>query len=309
MQNQKSMWLISGVLIILAFVWGSSFILMKLALFDTDGNPVYSALDVAAMRISIAALTLLPVTIVNFKKVPSNKWGWILGVGTLGNLFPAYLFTSAQTELPSAIAGMLNSLTPLFTMIIAILLFRTVVSRSQLIGLIIGFIGAVILISDGGDMSEVFNGSGGISIAACGKVALATLFYGCSVNILKNKLLDVGATTIAAIALAMVMPISLCALLGSDVLTVLAENESGVKSMMAVVVLAVIGTAAALAVFNALIKWTDALTASSVTYIIPVFAAMWGFVNGERLTLWHLVGGMVILLGVALVKRGDSGKK
>lgn len=303
------MWLISGVLIILAFVWGSSFILMKLALFDTDGNPVYSALDVAAMRISIAALTLLPVTIVNFKKVPSNKWGWILGVGTFGNLFPAYLFTSAQTDLPSAIAGMLNSLTPLFTMIIAILLFRTVVSRSQLIGLIIGFIGAVILISDGGDMSEVFSGSGGISIAACGKVALATLFYGCSVNILKNKLLDVGATTIAAIALAMVMPISLCALLGSDVLTVLAENESGVKSMMAVVVLAVIGTAAALAVFNALIKWTDALTASSVTYIIPLFAAMWGFVNGERLTLWHLVGGMVILLGVALVKRGDSGKK
>ena len=93
MQNQKSVWLIWGVLILLAFVWGSSFILMKLALFDTDGNPVYSALDVAAMRISIAALTLLPVTIVNFKKVPSNKWGWILGVGTLGNLFPAYLFT------------------------------------------------------------------------------------------------------------------------------------------------------------------------------------------------------------------------
>ena len=303
------MWLISGVLIILAFVWGSSFILMKLALFDTDGNPVYSALDVAAIRISIAALTLLPVTIVNFKKVPSNKWGWILGVGTFGNLFPAYLFTSAQTELPSAIAGMLNSLTPLFTMIIAILLFRTVISRSQLIGLIIGFIGAVILISDGGDMSEVFSGSGGISIAACGKVALATLFYGYSVNILRNKLLDVGSTTIAAIALAMVMPISLCALLGSDVLSVLAENESGVKSMTAVVVLAVIGTAAALAVFNALIKWTDALTASSVTYIIPVFAAMWGFVDGERLTLWHLVGGMVILLGVALVKRGGSGKK
>jgi len=158
-------------------------------------------------------------------------------------------------------------------------------------------------------LSEIFNGSGGISIIACGKVALATLFYGCSVNILKNKLLDVGATTIAALALAMVMPISLCALLGSDVLTVLAENESGVKSIIAVVILAVIGTAAALAVFNALIKWTDALTASSVTYIIPVFAAMWGVVDGERLTLWHLVGGVVILLGVALVKRGGSRKK
>ena len=282
---------------------------MKLALFDTAGNPVYSALDVAALRISIAALALLPVTIVNFKKVPSNKWGWILGVGTFGNLFPAYLFASAQTEIPSAIAGMLNSLTPLFTMIIAALLFRTLISKSQLIGLIIGFIGAVILINDGGDLSEIFNGSSGISIVACGKIALATLFYGFSVNILRNKLLDVGATTIAAIALGMVMPISLFALLGSDILTVLADNESGAKSMMAVVVLAVIGTAAALAVFNTLIKWTDALTASSVTYIIPVFASMWGVVDGERLTLWHLFGGVVILLGVALVKRGVHGKK
>ena len=78
---------------------------------------------------------------------------------------------------------------------------------------------------------------------------------------------------------------------------------------MAVCVLAVIGTAAALVVFNALIKWTDALTASSVTYIIPVFAAMWGVIDGERLTLWHLVGGVIILLGVALVKRGGRGKK
>ena len=309
MQNKKSKWSIWWVIIILAFIWGSSFILMKIALFDSTGKPVYSAMNVAALRITIAALALWPVTIVNFKKVPSNKLGWVLGVGTFGNLFPAYLFTSAQTELPSAIAGMLNSLTPLFTMIIAILLFRTVISKSQLVGLIIGFIGAGILISDGGNILEIFSGSGSISIVACGKVALATLFYGCSVNILKNKLLDVGATTIAAIALAMVMPVSLCALLGSDVLTVLAENESGVKSMMAVIVLAVIGTAAALAVFNALIKWTDALTASSVTYIIPVFAAMWGFVDGESLTIWHLVGGMVILLGVALVKRGGSGKK
>ena len=130
--------MIWGILILLAFVWGSSFILMKLALFDPAGNPVYSAMDVAALRITIAALALVPIAILNFKNVPKESWGWILGVGTFGNLFPAYLFTSAQTELPSAIAGMLNSLTPLFTMIIAILLFRTAISRLQLAGLVIG---------------------------------------------------------------------------------------------------------------------------------------------------------------------------
>lgn len=282
---------------------------MKIALFDSSGAPVYSAMNVAALRITIAALALMPIAISQFKNVPREKCIWILGVGTFGNLLPAYLFTSAQTELPSAIAGMLNSLTPLFTMIIAALLFKTAISRSQLIGLTVGFFGAMLLISDGGNLSSVFIGANGISLVGCGKVALATLFYGLSVNILRNKLLDVGATTIAALALAFVIPIAVFALLGSDVTTILLENPSGIKSMLAVVVLAVIGTAAALAVFNALIKWTDALTASSVTYIIPVFAAMWGFVDGEALTVWHLIGGLVILLGVALVKRGSSGKK
>ena len=309
MLNQKPIWMIWGVLLLLAFVWGSSFILMKIALFDSSGAPVYSPMDVAALRITIAALSLLPVAISQFKNVPRKKWIWILGVGTFGNLLPAYLFTSAQTELPSAIAGMLNSLTPLFTMIIAVLLFKTAISRSQLIGLVIGFFGAMLLISDGGNLVDVFMSESGISIVGCRKVALATLFYGLSVNILRNKLLDVGATTIAAIALAFVMPIAVFALFGSDVPTILLENPSGIKSMLSVVVLAVIGTALALAVFNALIKWTDALTASSVTYIIPVFAAMWGFIDGEALTVWHLIGGLVILLGVALVKRGSSGKK
>ena len=282
---------------------------MKIALFDSSGAPVYSAMNVAALRITIAALALLPIAISQFKNVDREKWVWILGVGTFGNLLPAYLFTSAQTELPSAIAGMLNSLTPLFTMMIAVLLFKTSISRNQLIGLVIGFIGASLIISDGGNLVNVFTGETAISIFGCGKVALATLFYGLSVNILRNKLLEVRATTIAAIALAMVMPFAFFALIGSDVPTILLENPSGLKSMFAVVVLAVIGTAAALAIFNALIKSTDALTASSVTYIIPLFAAMWGFVDGEELTVWHIIGGMVILLGVALVKRGGSGKK
>ncbi len=309
MLNQKPIWMIWGVLILLAFIWGSSFILMKIALFDSSGAPVYSAMNVAALRITIAALALLPIAISQFKNVDREKWGWILGVGTFGNLLPAYLFTSAQTELPSAIAGMLNSLTPIFTMIIAVLLFKTSISRNQLIGLVIGFVGASLIISDGGNLANVFTGETAISISGCGKVALATLFYGLSVNILRNKLLEVRATTIAAIALAMVMPFAFFALIGSDVPTILLENPSGLKSMFAVVVLAVIGTAAALAIFNALIKSTDALTASSVTYIIPLFAAMWGVIDGEELTVWHMIGGMVILLGVALVKRGGSGKK
>ena len=301
--------MIYGVLLLLAFIWGSSFILMKIALFDGVDQPVYPAMDVAALRILFAGLALLPVAIAQISKVPKDKFIWILGVGTFGTLLPAYLFTSAQTELASGITGMLNSLTPLFTVIIAVLLFKTAFSLRQLAGLIVGFIGAIILISDGGNLLQVFSSESEISIVACGKVALATMFYGCSVNILKNKLVDVNSTTIAAIALAMVMPVAVIALMGSDVIDIFMNHEHGVKGMSAVVVLAVIGTAAALVVFNALIKWTDALTASSVTYVIPVFAAMWGWIDGEELTFMHLIGGVVILLGVALVKGLNSGKK
>ena len=282
---------------------------MKIALFDGVDQPVYPAMDVAALRILFAGLALLPVAIAQISKVPKDKFIWILGVGTFGNLLPAYLFTSAQTELASGITGMLNSLTPLFTVIIAVLLFKTAFSLRQLAGLIVGFIGAIILISDGGNLLQVFSSESEISIVACGKVALATMFYGCSVNILKNKLVDVNSTTIASIALAMVMPVAVIALMGSDVIDIFMNHEHGVKGMSAVVVLAVIGTAAALVVFNALIKWTDALTASSVTYVIPVFAAMWGWIDGEELTYMHLIGGVVILLGVALVKGLNSGKK
>ena len=282
---------------------------MKSALFDGVDQPVYPAMDVAALRILFAGLALLPVAIAQISKVPKDKFIWILGVGTFGNLLPAYLFTSAQTELASGITGMLNSLTPLFTVIIAVLLFKTAFSLRQLAGLIVGFIGAIILISDGGNLLQVFSSESEISIVACGKVALATMFYGCSVNILKNKLVDVNSTTIASIALAMVMPVAVIALMGSDVIDIFMNHEHGVKGMSAVVVLAVIGTAAALVVFNALIKWTDALTASSITYVIPVFAAMWGWIDGEELSYMHLIGGVVILLGVALVKGLNSGKK
>ena len=301
--------MVYGVLLLLAFIWGSSFILMKIALFDGADKPVYPAMDVAALRILFAGLALLPVAIAQISKVPKDKFIWILGVGTFGNLLPAYLFTSAQTELASGITGMLNSLTPLFTVIIAVLLFKTAFSLRQLAGLIVGFIGAIILISEGGNLLQVFSSESEISIVACGKVALATMFYGCSVNILKNKLVEVNATTIAAIALAMVMPVAVIVLRGSDVIDIFMNHEHGGKSMSAVVVLAVIGTAAALVVFNALIKWTDALTASSITYVIPVFAAMWGWIDGEELSYMHLIGGVVILLGVALVKGLNSGKK
>jgi drug/metabolite transporter (DMT)-like permease len=304
-QNKDSSFIIWGTLLLLAFIWGSSFILMKIALFDSAGNPVYTALEVAALRIFIAGLVLLPVTIRSLKHIDRSKWLSILAIGVFGNMLPAYLFTSAQTEIPSAIAGMLNALTPLFTMIVAVLVFKTVISRRQISGLAIGLLGALML-AMGGNL-EGLGIENGVEWWACGRVALATLFYGFSVNILKNKLQDVPSQAIAAIALFFVLPPAIVVLEYSDVSTTFMNNSHGVNGMVAIVVLAAIGTAGALVLFNSVIKKTNALTASSVTYIIPVFAAMWGWIYGEELTLMHLFGGAVILFGVALVN--GVGKK
>jgi len=267
-QNKDSSFIIWGSLLLLAFIWGSSFILMKIALFDSAGNPVYTALEVAALRIFIAGLVLLPVTIRSLKKVDRSKWVPILAIGVFGNMLPAYLFTSAVTEIPSAIAGMLNALTPLFTMIVAAVVFKTVISMRQISGLAIGLLGALML-AMGGNL-EGLGIENGIEWWACGRVALATLFYGFSVNIMKNKLQDVPSQAIAAIALFFVLPPAAIVLAYSDVSTTLVNNTHGVNGMVAVVVLAAIGTAGALVLFNAIIKKTNALTASSVTYIIPV---------------------------------------
>ena len=305
MLNQKSKITIWGMLLLLAFVWGSSFILMKIAIFDSSGEIVYTPLEVAALRISIAGIVLLPVTIKYLKSIKRSQILPLLAIGTLGNLFPAYLFTSAVSSIPSAIVGMLNALTPLFTMIVAAFVFKTAVSRSQFSGLTIGLIGALLLAAGNLGGAAV---SGDIEWWACGRVALATLFYGISVNILKNKLDGVPSTAIASIALFMVLPPAVIVLLSSNVYSTFTENAHGESGMVAIAVLAAIGTAGALILFNTLIKWTNALTASSVTYIIPLFAAMWGWMDGENLTIIHLVGGVVILLGVALVN-GERKKK
>ena len=304
-QNKESKIIIWGTLLLLAFIWGSSFILMKIALFDEAGDAVYSALEVAALRIAIAGFVLLPVSFRYLKKIEKSKWLSILTIGVFGNLLPAYLFTSAVTQIPSAVVGMLNALTPLFTMIIAVVIFKTAISSRQLSGLTIGFLGAIIL-AVGGSV-EGLGMVNDIEWWACGRVALATLFYGLSVNVLKNKLQDVPSIAIAAIALFLVTPTAIAVLAFSDVGTTLINHIHGVNGMVAVFVLAAIGTAGALVLFNSLIKKTNALTASSVTYVIPLFAAMWGWLDGEGLTAIHLMGGGIILFGVALVN--GVGKK
>ena len=297
--SDAAMWL---ALLVLGFIWGSSFILMKIALFASDGTPLFPALDVAMGRIALAGLALVPVAIAQRKHLTRDTLPWLMLVGGVGNLLPAYFFTTAQTLIPSSVAGMLNALTPMFTFAVGVALFGTRIKRLQVMGLIVGLIGAAVLAFQPGMGASLEPGMA----RGAGRIVLATACYGLSVNLIRNKLGHVPPAAVAALSLGLMSLPALAVALNGPGIAVLATHPDGMRGMWAVVMLAVVGTGIAMIAFNRIIQKTDALFASTVTYIIPVFATMWGWLDDEPLTLLHLLGGAIVLVGVWLVGRGGK---
>lgn len=279
------------ILIALALVWGSSFILMK------RGLESFSSDQVAALRMFIAFLFMIPFAFRYVKKEHAQHWKAFLGTGLLGNFIPAFLFTKAETGISSALTGMLNSLTPLFTLVLGVALFKSSTRWVNVLGVIIGFAGALGLLTVGGS-SEINH-----NVAYAVYVIIATVCYGLSVNIIKRWLGPINSVTITAWALLFVGPPAGIYLFSTDFLQRMAEQPLAWESLGYVVILAVFGTALSVILFNMLIKMTSALFASSVTYLIPIVAMGWGVFEGEPVMLLHFLWIGLILAGVYLVNR------
>jgi drug/metabolite transporter (DMT)-like permease len=280
------------ILIALALTWGSSFILMK------RGLEVFSSDEVAALRIFIAFLFLSPLLIKHFKKELIKHWKGFLGMGLLGNFIPAFLFTKAETGISSSLTGMLNSLTPLFTLLLGVLLFKSKTKLINAIGILIGFVGAIGLLTAG--KSEDMNNNLLFGVY----VVLATVCYALSVNIIKKELGQVNSITATVWAMMFIGPLAGIYLFGfTDFMADLKTNALAYESLGYVSILAIFGTALSVIIFNVLIKNTNALFASSVTYLIPVVAMGWGILDGEAVVAMHFVWIIIILLGVYLVNK------
>ena len=277
-----------ALMILLAFIWGSSFILMK------KGLVVFNDLEVAQLRMGIAWLSLLPFVWNKLFSIEKKHIIPILIVGLFGNGFPAFLFTKAQTQLDSSLIGILNALVPLFTFVLAMLLFKTKVKVSQLIGILLGLCGAVWLIAGGGLVLE--------NASYSWYVIIATLCYAISLNTIKNYLQDMSAMDISGLAFFVVGPFCLLALGLSD-LSEKMTIDGAYLALFYVVLLSTVGTSIALVLFNQLVKGTTAIFASSVTYLIPIVAIFWGFVDGEIITLNHFIGIAIILGGIHLINK------
>lgn len=283
------------ILIVLALIWGSSFILMK------RGMEAFPSDQVAAMRILIAFLFLSPLLFKHVKRPLLKHWKGYIGMGVLGNLIPAFLFTKAETGISSSLTGALNSLTPLFTLLVGVLLFREKTGWINVLGIIIGFVGAAGLTMVGkeaginNDLLFIFY------------VVMATLCYALSVNIIKKYLSEVNSLTATVWALLFTGPVAGCYLLfTTDFVHRLSTHPMAMESLGYTSILAIFGTALSVIVFNTLIKNTNPLFASSVTYLIPIVAMGWGIFDNEAVSFLHFAWIGLILAGVYLVNLSPS---
>lgn len=280
------------ILLFLALTWGSSYILIK------KGLVAFSAHQLACLRIGISAIAFLPFFILQFKKVDWSKWKYLLLVGVAGSALPAFLFSTAQTKISSSLAGLLSSLTPLFTLLIGVLIFKLPTVWTKVAGIVMGFIGASFLILFGQDASVGSDAWYGILIV------IGTFFYALSSNTVQIHLKNMGSLTISSVAFIMLGPAALVYLFLTDFVVVMQTHEAAWVSLGYVTLLSLAGTVVASILFFKLVQMTDAIFASMVSYLIPMIAIAWGAMDGELITVYHFIGMGLILSGVYMSRKG-----
>jgi len=277
-------WLIFSVL---ALIWGSSFILMKIGL-DNRISPY----DIAAIRMVSAGLVLLPIAVQSFKKIPINKIPLVFLSGVLGSLLPAFLFCYAEQGMDSSLAGTLNSLTPIFVIVTGALFFQRTTAANKVIGILIAFVGCILLLLSKGHIQE----SNGMLYPSL--IILATIMYGFNVNLVSKYLSHLPSLQIASVALTLNALPALAVLLFTGFFALPFEQTGFLKGTAAAMVLGIGGTAIATILFYMLVKRAGGIFASMVTYGIPFVAIGWGIYFKEEFGWAHVGCLLVILAGV-----------
>jgi drug/metabolite transporter (DMT)-like permease len=288
MAVKRADWLI---LLVLGGIWGSSFILMK------RGLDAFTSEQVAALRISLAALILVPF---HFKipKIELKKyWKGLVIMGFFGNLIPAFLFTKAETQISSSLTGMLNALTPIFTILLSFIWLKHKPGVKEIFGVIIGFAGAVLLLTGNSDESAG-NSTYGLL------VLIATMCYAISINGIKRYLNDLDSLAATVWAFTFTGPIALVFLLGFTDFTPRMDNHpEALPALGYTCILAFVGTAFSVVIYNTLIKRAGAVFASSCTYLIPIVAILWGVLDGETINFLQMGAILLIIFSVYLINR------
>ena len=282
--------------IVLAFIWGSSFILMK------EGMVELSAFQVASLRIISSALVLLPIAYRAFKEIPRNKMAIVFLSGLLGSLLPAYLFCLAEQELDSSLAGTLNSLTPIFAIIIGALFFQNKTSLIKVIGIFIAFTGSVLLYF----FQPVFSPNNTLYVLY---IVAATIMYGFNVNMVQRHLKDISSVKAVAAALISNAVPAIIVLYFTGYFQLDHASPGILASTGYSFILGIFGTALASILFYILIKRAGAVFSSMVTYGIPLVANFWGTIYGEQVGFIQMICLLIILAGVFIANKKPAAEK
>lgn len=274
-------------LTVLALVWGSSFILIKKGLVGL------TPLQLGSLRILFAALFLVLIGFKSISKIPSFKWKYIALTSLFGTFIPAYLFAIAQTEIDSSVSSILNSLTPLNTLILGAVFFGLHFKRTQIIGIVIGLAGSALLILNGAMHHPEQNYWYAIL------VLIASICYALNVNLIKKYLHDLSPLSITTGNFMVLSLPALAVLFASGFFDVVQQDQVQ-QSVLYIIVLGVVGTGIANILFFKLIQMSSPVFATSVTYLIPVVAFCWGLLDQEMLTTVQFLGAFIVLIGVYL---------
>lgn len=275
-------------LALLSLIWGSSFILIKKGLVGLTDY------QLGSLRIVLTSLFLFAVGFKSIRQIKKRDWKWVAISGMVSSFFPPFLFAMAQNHIDSAIASILNSLTPLATAIVGILFFQIVATKRQVLGVFIGLIGTILLIIAGAQIHQ------GQEYVYSFLILLATMGYAFNVNIIKRHLSHVSALAVTTGNFVFIVLPALVILIWTGFFQTVFDSPEMQKAVGFVAILSLFGTAFAKVVFNKLVQIASPVFASSVTYTMPIVAVLWGVFDGERFSVIQLFAAIVILIGVYL---------
>lgn len=288
MKPEKEKWIL---LVILSLIWGSSFILIKKSLEH------FTPYQVGALRVLISGILLAPIAILNRAKFPKKSLKWLIIAALAGNFIPMFLFPIAETKVSSSIAGIMNSMMPIFTIIVGALFWKTQTTSRQIIGILISFAGVIILLLSGDSQTEM-------PIFYVGLLLLAAFLYAVSVTTVGAKLTHIPAKIMSSFVFFYVLALpSFIALFFTGFFSEFSFTRDSLIGLGFVATLSVFGTGLAMMLQYRLMSVSNALFASTVTLIMPIVAVMWGILDGENFTIIQFLGAIVILGGLIFLRK------
>ena len=278
-------------LIALSLIWGSSFILIKKALVGLEAS------QLGSLRIIFSSIFIFLIAWRNIFSIKKIEWKWITISAFLGSFFPAFLFAFAEKEIDSSVASIINSIVPLNTLILGMIIFKIESTKRQIIGVLVGFFGTYLLISSGLKLNPDQNYN------YAGLVILCSFLYALNVNIIKKYLQHLSALTITVGHFTAIILPAVLVFLFSDFEFSSLEKDEVKTSIFYVFILALFGTALAKIIFNKLIKISSPVFASSVTYSMLIVSIFWGIVDGEKFSIYQIIATIIIVFGVILTNK------